>query len=261
MSTEIWHATGFDGIFSRSKTEPLILTCECRRADDEYEERQLVVKSPGHPGVLDVNLFSELFGSLLAGEFRIKTTSPEIVAITQDFIDSIKYLLPSTVQLRPGYGVGFGYSPPLTPLISDFKIPPSLRSQATMIYAFDLLVSNPDRKRTNANCSLQNGELVAFDFEEAFSFIENQSGFRPWMVSRLGIGASHIFGQELKDAQPDWTPFISTLKLISEPKLDALAKDFPPSWLVHRDQVFDHLLEAQARSNQLHIELERSLRI
>lgn len=170
---DIWQATLYDDIFRHAKTQPLLVTCERRRADGTFEEKQFVTKTLGHPDVNDINLFAEIFGNLLGRCFGITTCDPHIIYFTDDFIQATRALLPSKFSLRPGYGVGTFYDPPLEPIIADFKIPPALRSQAALLYAFDLLVFNPDRKRTNSNCAARGNQLIAFDFDEAFFFLES----------------------------------------------------------------------------------------
>jgi hypothetical protein len=259
MSAEIWQATDFESVFERSRTKPLVLWCEPQ--DDDAPARRFVVKSPGHPEVLESNLFAELFGNLLAREFGIPTPSPVIVALTGPLVEAIQPSLPREIQLRAGFGVGSEYLPPLTPLVSDWKIPPALRPGATMIYAFDLLTANFDRRIGNPNCALRGQELLAYDFECCFSFLRALFGPPAWEVSRLKIAEHHIFQRELHALGADWTPFMEALERLDEALLRSLAKDFPTPWLSSSERVFSYLLEAQERPRKLEVELEASLRV
>ena len=259
MSADIWQATDFEWVFEKSRTKPLVLWCEPQ--DDDGPPRRFLVKSPGHPEVLESNLFAELFGNLLAREFDILTPNSAIVALTGPLVEAIQPSLPSEIQLRVGFGVGSEYLSPITPLISDWKIPPALRPQATMIYAFDLLTANFDRRIGNPNCALLGQDLLAYDFECSFSFLRALFGPKPWEVSRLGIAEHHIFQRDLHSSGADWTPFMKALERLDEPRLRSLAKDFPTPWLSNSERIFNYLLEAQERPTKLEVELEASLRV
>ena len=261
MSAEIWQATDYESVKEKSRTKPLVLWCEHESDDGRVESKRFLVKSPGHPEVLESNLFAELFGNLLAREFKIATPKPAIIVLTEPFVQSIQPLLPSSILLRVGYGVGCEYLPEIKPLLSDFKIPAPLRSQATMIYALDLVTANTDRRIGNSNCALWNNELLAYDFELSFSFLQALFGPRPWLVSQLGIAQIHIFQRELKASGTDWRPFLNALKLLDAQRFAELVKDFPAPWLSNSERVFDYLLEAQAHSKQLIVEMETTLHI
>lgn len=259
---DIWHATTYDHYLPQGRTLPLIVTAERRNADGTTEEKQFVTKAIGHPGISDVDLFAELFGNLLAQHFGLTTCEPHIIAFTEDFVASTISLLPAKVKLKVGYGVGCVFTSPLFPIVSDFKMSSvSLLKQAALLYGFDLLCVNPDRKRTNANCAIRGDQLIVFDFNEAFHFLNSTYGPPAWRVTANGIGASHICQPGLRQHSVNWTPFIAALTLLQEPQMQALVKDFPPQWQVYISKVIDHVLEAKGKSNTLLSELQRSLTI
>ena len=258
---DIWQARTYDDYFPKAKTLPLVVTCARRRADGQSEEKQFVTKAIGHPEISDTDLFAEIFGNLLARMFGLTTCEPHIIAFTEDFVAATAGITPPKVNLRIGYGVGSLFDPPLIPVIADFKIPKHLLAQATLLYAFDLLTVNPDRKRSNSNCALQGDKLVAFDFNEAFRFLN--ANFKPpsWMVADNGIASSHICRANLRQSQTHWDEFIAALRTISAPALAALVKDFPAAWQVHLTEVTDHLLLAQSKRKPLELQLQKSLTI
>lgn len=259
MSAEIWRATEFESVFERSRTKPLVLWCEHKDDDGKVESKRFLVKSPGHPEVLESNLFAELFGNLLARELGIQTPRPAIIVLTEPLVKSIQPLLPKEIQLRVGFGVGCEYLSPITPLLSDWKMPLALRPQASMIYGLDLVTANVDRRIGNSNCALWNQALLAYDFECSFSFLHALFGPRPWIVSQLGIAQHHVFQRELKAVGTDWAPFINAFKLLDARRFDEIVKDFPIPWLSNSQRVFEYLLEAGEHHAQLAFELETSL--
>lgn len=215
--------------------------------------------------MLESNLFSELFGNLLARDFAIDTPRPALIVLTDPFVQSVQPLLPPTIQLRVGYGVGCEYLSPLMPIVSGWKLPLALRAQASTLYAFDLLVTNPDRRIVKPNCALYNGQILAFDFENSFSFLRALFGPKPWLVSHLLVPLKDpdkpFFQKELKAGGADWMPFMKTLELFDAPRLHALVKDFPIPWLSNQQRIFDYFLDAQSQPKKLLLELEESLHI
>ena len=285
MSLEIWEATRFVRVMDKSRTKPLVLECERRSAGAEdavaqpsspilsasgqpdgalvydAESRLFVVKSPGHPEVLESTLFQEIFGNLLARYFGILTPAPALIALGEAFVQVTQPRLPPEIKLHPGWGVGCEHIPSLLPLVPDFKLTATLRPQAALIYAFDLLAANPDRSFDNPNCALKHGNLLAYDFECAFSFLRALFGPPPWQVSKLGIAHRHVFQSELKREGASWKPFLDRLNTLDEGALREMVKDLPSEWLTRCDRVFSHLLEARDSAKKLHRELEESLRV
>lgn len=264
MSAEIWQAIEFESFDKEGRTLPLALWCE-QQAAGETRRKKFLVKSPGHPGILELNLFAELFANLLAREFAINTPEPALIVLSEAFVRSVQPLLPAAIQLRVGYGVGCEYLSPLMPIVAGAKLSSALRLQASTLYAFDLLATNPDRRVVKPNCALHNGQLLAFDFENSFSFLQALFGPKPWIVSELvrllRDEDKPFFQKELKTGGADWKPFLNRLAALDEGRLNELVKDFPAPWLSHRQRVFDYLFDAQSQRQKWPLELENSLHV
>ena len=119
MSAEIWQASDYESVSKEGRTKPLVIWCKRRLEDGAVENKKFLVKSPGHPEVLESNLFAELFANLLARDFGVNTPKPALIVLTEPFVKSVQPLLPATIQLRVGYGVGCEYLSPLIPILSD----------------------------------------------------------------------------------------------------------------------------------------------
>lgn len=133
--------------------------------------------------------------------------------------------------------------------------------QATLIYGFDLLVQNPDRRWDRPNCALLAGSLIAFDFERCFSFLLPIIGglASPWEVSRHGIAANHLFHSVLKARAPSWTPLIDRLRALPVERLDQLASALPGAWQSEAARVREHVTEVIMNLHEFELELQRSL--
>lgn len=134
---------------------------EAEEDEPAAQSREFVVKSLGHPEVLEESLFKELFGNVLAREFGIATPTPAIVVLSEPFVAVTQPLLPPDIKLRVGYAAGCDYLHPLLPIGPELRLPSDVLAQAAQIYAFDMLTANPDRHSRNPNCALRDGQLVA----------------------------------------------------------------------------------------------------
>ncbi len=132
--------------------------------------------------------------------------------------------------------------------------------QAALIYGFDLLTQNSDRRIGKPNSALHNDQIVAFDFELCFSFLLPIIGQKsPWMVSQHGINSRHIFRSMLKRTTPDWSPFIEAVRNLAQNRLDVIQGMMPESWQLWGQQVQEHIKHVIMNIDQFEIELQRSL--
>ena len=106
------------------------------------------------------------------------------------------------IKLQSGLGVGVEYLRGLTTVEPSLilQLPREL-AQAATIYAFDMLVQNPDRTRKRrTNCAQWHGNLLAFDFELCFSFALLLLGeAEPWKVDDK-MAREHLFHPSLRSS-------------------------------------------------------------
>lgn len=268
---ETWEAQRFEKVLDVGRTRPLVLDCarySPASSDQESSEsppdhRLMVVKSLGHPEVTDTSLFCEVFGNLLAREFGVATPMPALVNVSPEFVQAVSPLVAEySISLTVGLGSGCEYlHGGLTPAVPGAYLTQDELEQATLIYGFDLLVQNPDRRWDKPNCASLSGSLIAFDFERCFSFLLPIIGglAPPWEVSRHGIAANHLFHATLKTRSPKWTPLIDRLRGLSALRLDQLGSSLPGEWQQTAARVRDHIVEVIMNLPQFELELQRSL--
>jgi len=270
---ETWEAQRLERIILFGRTKPLLI--ECWRSPDPsvFEEDEeliegtdsalCVVKGFNLPEVNSFGLFCEVFGNLLARQLGLDTPAPCLVHLSEPFVNAVNPILGRNgLNLRPGIASGCeyfsgGYSNVVPPELSFREL-----EQATSIYAFDLLVQNPDRLPQRPNCAVRSGDFKVYDFETAFSFallIGDVS--KPWEVSRHGIGAKHLFHSALQRNKDElnWKPFIEALKRIDEDTIDGMMEGLPQDWLDHAPKVRAHLLDVVKNARRFEFELQRSL--
>lgn len=184
-------------------------------------------------------------------------------AFSEPFIEANKRILARDgLKLEAGVAAGCeyfagGYSNIVTQSLSAEE-----RQQATVIYAYDLLVQNPDRTQLRPNCAMLSERFKVFDFETSFSFILLiGSQEEPWEVSKHGLASKHLFHSVLRRDKltVDWRPFIKSLRKIDGDRLDQLTEGLPQNWLEHMDRINTHLLKVVGNAHQFELELRRSL--
>lgn len=269
---ETWEAQRFEKVLEVGRTRPLVVDCayyppassdeEANTSARPPDHRLMVVKSLGHPEVTEISLFSEVFGNVLARELGVATPTPALVNLSPEFVDAVGPLVAGYgVALTAGLGSGCEYlHGGLTPAVPGAFLTQEELQQATLIYGFDLLVQNPDRRRDKPNCASLASSLIAFDFEMCFSFLLPIVGqAQPWEVSRHGIAGKHLFHSVLKTRAPGWTPLIDRLRALTVERLDQLASALPGEWQLEADRVRDHIVHVIMNLPQFELELQRSL--
>ncbi len=260
---EVWDAMRLDHPLGTGRTRPLVIECESRAEDEQQQTRRsLVVKAFALPEVTESGLFCELIGNLLARDFGIDTPTPGLVDLSSDFVEVANAVLQSKgLRLTPGWGVGCEYLPKgfISPAFGASLTPEEIEP-AALIYAFDLLTQNPDRHARNPNCLMNGGQLVAIDFNAAFSFIYaigRQDD--PWRLSRLRFEHEHLFRRSLRHKSIDWQPFLAGVREMSRGRIENWCRILPPEWQKWTERVCEHLLTIQAHADELQMELQRSL--
>jgi hypothetical protein len=261
---KIWEARRLDKVMASGRTHPLVLECEWKEGREPSRFQIMVVKAVGLPEVTEKSLFNELFGNMLANEFGISTPAPGLVHLSEGFAklaNSSAVLRQHQIQIRAGLGVGCEYfSQGFAQVIPGTHLTVEELEQAAQLYAFDLLIQNPDRTARKPNCAFRAKQLMAYDFELGFSFLLPVIGLAaPWQVSAHGISTTHVFRPGLKEQRIDWQPFIGALRKLSKKRLIALIETLPEGWRAYGEQVAEHLLEARSKAKTLELELQRSL--
>ena len=201
-----------------------------------------------------------MFGKWLARDFGILTGDPAVVNISLTLAEAMRPQLHSFC-LEAGLAAGseflhsglVGVSPYTTYLPDEI-------AEISRIYAFDLLVQNPDRRRLNPNCAIYGKRVFAYDFETAFSFL-HLFGVQadPWKLSALGINTDHVFRDVLRGQHVNWTPFIESLSNLSETRILSLASKVPTEWQTKMPRMCEHMLLMAEHASELAVELQRSL--
>jgi hypothetical protein len=108
--------------------------------------------------------FGRLVGVTVPDPFEVQITAPFAMSLDHSWRDIAMKSLGSAFGARLCTG-GF------TPWVTNALIPMDLREAAVTLVAFDVLIHNPDRRTVNPNMLASRQTILAFDHDDAFSFL------------------------------------------------------------------------------------------
>jgi hypothetical protein len=133
-------------VLSHGRTKPCLILCK-DAADTEHE---VVVKWRAGMDLKEIGLVCELVASLLADDLDLPIPKPYTVEVEAEFHHAIGNTAVSALA-KNSVGLNFGSQklpPGFSTWAKDKPIPMAMRPLAAEIFAFDVLVQNPDRRRT-----------------------------------------------------------------------------------------------------------------
>lgn len=175
----------------------------------------------------------EWLGSALAMCLGIDTPPPHPVRIDQVFAESV-HDAALKADLLQSVGLVFGseyVSGDFTQHSAELLLSTAQREAAALILAFDVFVHNPDRRKHNTNLFTNRSRFLAFDHEQAFSFLMPLIGAPDPITSpALDIVEHHVFRHAFGRGGPDFGPFRSALAGLDDAALGAIAAGVPEQW-------------------------------
>lgn len=254
-------ATRFSRFMSSGRTKPAIFTCEdsSGKCAGEYVVKLRGGFESGYSGLLH-----ELMAARLATHFGIAAPQPAVIRIEKKLAALITEIEPlhATLILN-SIGLNFG-----TKLVCGFStwpvdksIPPGACQIALNIFAFDVLVQNPDRRFDNPNLFVNGDSVLIFDHEMAFSFLlDILPSSEPWKLEKQTYLKYHVFYKGLKSKVTDLTGFINSLSALSDTVFESLMADIPVEW--NNDSVpkiFQHIRLIRDHTSDFDEEIRRFL--
>lgn len=256
---EVWEARRLDRVLTSGRTKPVVLECVLS-SPQESLLRLMVVKAMGPPEVTETGLMCEMFGNLLARELGVQSPECALVNISPQMADVLRPRLHPS-GFTAGFGVGSEFMRAgLATVTPDMTLLPEEQAQAARLYAFDLLVQNPDRRVGNPNCAFIGKDIFAFDFEMCFSFIHLLfAQANAWEVSKHDIAGNHIFHGALHKHMVNWKPFVQDVSRLTEERLRQMTTRLPSEWQAKTAGIRAHLLAVAAHPREFEVELQRSI--
>ena len=225
-------ATRFDRRMTRGRTGPFLLEGETLAGDKvevvaKFTSAQLPVEG----------LVREAFCALLAADLGLPVPPCYCMTVPPDFVVAVS----STHQaegtaLAQAIPVGFGSAklpPGFAVWMPERRLTKAMRQTAAEIYAFDLLIQNPDRCPENPNLQSKGDVFAIFDHELAL-VTEGILFWRPpWesgALDAMGSPARHVLYPALRGSQTDLARLVGAWEAVGNTRLAAYRAALPPLW-------------------------------
>lgn len=251
-------ATAFLRELSSGTTKPCLLLCE----DNDGSSAEYVTKFRSSVRNNEAGLCFECFAVLLARLLNVPTPEAAIVTIDPGFAELVSAHNPAVgARMSASIGLNFGsrYLTGYATLPADQSLPQAARQTATDIIAFDALLENVDRRRTNPNLLVQGSNVRAFDHELSFGFIYDFMQ-RSW-ADRFSFLHDHALTASLRGRDLDLSGFVTALTSVTDDKLNnirtAIPVEFGASYL---DRICDHIRLANSEAEEFAMTLRAVLR-
>jgi hypothetical protein len=232
------------------RTRPLALKCQ---SEGEAELIEYIVKFYADMDLGTHGLAKELLGSLLASYFGLTTPEPAIIEVSEDLYQQ-ESNLETSQKLRRSLGYNFGSrtieAGIFTPLnsIRDELVP-----EAVMIFCFDSLILNPDRRVDKPNMFENRNGFIVFDHEMAFPYSHPETMLgglpNPWELNTVNAASirDHFFYREIRKYDIDIEPFVEKLSELSDSIIAEMAERLPILW---RSEYVDNIILYLSRARE-----------
>jgi hypothetical protein len=225
-------ATRFHRRMTSGRSAPFLLECE-DAADNAIE---LVAKFTG-PQLTVTSLVREALCAMLAADLGLPIPACYCVSLSADFLAALAGTHKSEADyLSAAVPIGFGSAklpPGYAAWMPERSIPKVMQAEAAEIYAFDLLLQNPDRKPTNPNLLSKGERFAIFDHELALiteGVLFWKPPWEPGALTAQRAPEGHILRAGLRGTKPDFARLIGAWEAIDDTRLATYEAALPPEW-------------------------------
>lgn len=230
-------AVTFHKTFSTGRTTPCVLGCQNA---DGSPAGEYVVKLAGGVDRGVVGLACECVSSRFAALLGIPAPAPAVIRLSAELVSTvqdplIRRILDKSVGENFGTAYfGGGYSTwPVSQSITAAQL-----STASDIFAFDVLINNPDRRRQKPNLLFRGEDIFVIDHEMAFSFthaLSQPADPAEWCsVEQLAFLKDHLFRSQLHKREVDYSRLVGASQAVDDEALACIEKDMPRAWKTGR---------------------------
>jgi hypothetical protein len=203
----------------------------CMREGGKQEE--VVVKlRAGYESSL-TGVTCELLASLFASDLDLPVPAPFLVEIPTSFYQGVPELALAD-RFKNSGGLNFGsqfLSSGYVTWPQERSIPAALQQDAAEIFAFDLMIQNPDRRKDKPNLLRKGDDIAIIDHEMAFSFLYSVLPEEyPWLGKGMGFAGNHLFHAGLKGKKVALDRLHGALEAVDDRRLEAYGHAVPSDW-------------------------------
>lgn len=229
-------ATTFIKAFHTGRTCPCLMLCE----DDAGDTQEVVVKLRVGNECTGTGLICELMGSLLARALDLPAPEPFLVDVDPEFHAAIaEESIAERLKANAGMNFGCRYlSPGYISWPQLRSVPSAIEQVAAEIFAFDMLIQNPDRRQDKPNLLRKGDDLAIFDHEMAFSFLYALVPDEfPWEGKGMDFAMNHVFYRGLKGQSISFERMQGALEAVDGVRISEYVDAVPSVWKSNNDAV------------------------
>jgi hypothetical protein len=266
----MWKITDID------YTLPIINALSPHQSFDTGANRPMLIRGVGGNGVkgdfvvkfLGAERMSseaslrELLAAFIAAQMEIKVVQPVIVNISKEFVDLLKgdnawqYAHKSV-----GYNFGSEYLTKFTTIIPGQDLHNKQLNDAQTIFAFDVVIQNPDRRLDKPNMLTDGTNIVIYDHELAFSFVmEIFPNPKPWELREADLEwiNRHCVLPRIRGKEYDFEEFSRRFDNLDENFWITARNLVPKEWLSEQfDRIKQHFSAICSNKDSFIIELKK----
>ena len=227
---------------------PIRLEAEVYQRELMGSHDALLVRARGESGLVDcVIKLSERLGenplpylcewtaTAVARELGIHVPDPFVVKIGRAFAGSLPVgALRRDALASNDTAFGCRYMNGYVQWSTAVGVHAEQRDAASLLFAFDVLAHNYDRKETNPNLMVKREDVLAIDHDLAFEFVYPPGRVSPGTDPRRDVVDTHAFRSPLKGKLSDLAEFRERVGQLSDEWLQSLEAATPAEWKVGR---------------------------
>lgn len=179
---------------------------------------------------------NELIALFIGKELSLNVVEPALINISKEFINTLQNNDNYKIALDSeglNYGCKFA-GPGFLEFIKNQQLTDNQYYQAQNIFAFDIFISNVDRREGKENMLTNGTDIVIFDHELAFSFIyEIFRNPTPWIIRDADKDwvSKHYFYRAIRNAKFNFDNFVNSLDAINDAFWDKVYNLIPKDWI------------------------------
>jgi hypothetical protein len=179
----------------------------------------------------------ELVAALIARELDFNVPEPVIINISAEFVDVMKGRENYHVASQSiGFNFGSEYQKGYYPILRGQSLSETTTLKLVELFAFDVFISNADRRMEKLNFLSNGDDILIFDHELAFGFAMELHFLRnkePWLIresDKIWINDNFCYNM-IKGNQYDFSTFTNKLAVINNSFWSKIETIMPDEWL------------------------------
>lgn len=167
-------------VFTNGANKPQLIRGFC---EETANEGDYVLKGKGGERMGPAAFERELLGCFTAWQIGLSAVEPVQIIVTDEFARTMlgqdNYAL---ISRSLGHNYGSVFRPGMREFVANQPLSPSEMEQAKLIFAFDVLIQNTDRRQEKQNMLTNGTEITLLDHELAFSFTPSYFSTQGFLV-------------------------------------------------------------------------------